>query len=309
MTFHRRLAKTSSLPTLSLTCLLLLSTSAAAFAKTSRYASEYAARALPATLGETVRGEGLEADTPDCFRFETPEAGLLLLDVAVPGTAGAEPRLGVTGARGLKVIERSASHLLAASARPQELTVCVGAQDPRQRLGAFKLESAFQAYGFKAEPLEVDPDPFTACGNLAKAEPLEVDPDPFTACDSLVKALDALCLAGDDHADAFLCATPLALGRRAGGTLDNGWGDDHDLFAFELTAPRTVRIAAAADADTFGGLYDRDGQRLASAAGQDKAGFRMVKTLPAGLYFVRVEGREWTQGAYSLRVDTLARSW
>ena len=92
--------------------------------------------------------------------------------------------------------------------------------------------------------------------------------------------------------------------------IDNGWGDDRDVFVFELDRTRTVQLETAGEVDTFGGLYDRRGQRLAATGdGGDGANFRLVKTLSPGLYFVRVEAEAWSQGAYDLTVGALERSW
>lgn len=98
--------------------------------------------------------------------------------------------------------------------------------------------------------------------------------------------------ANDDHGDTFACATPIGLGTVAA-ELENGWGDDEDVFRFRLDEMRSVTIEAAG---VSLGLYDRFGQRLATAAGA------VVRTLVPGTYFVRVDG---AAGAYEL---TLASS-
>ncbi len=365
----------------------------------SAFASrDYVSSALPIALDETLRGEGHAAGEPDCFRLQVPSAGLLMLDLAVPESAGAEPRLALLGsgcgtdATRLSVIEHSATHLVSLSTSPQDVLICVGAQDPRLRLGAYKLRNAFQGFepgcgfdkstepepitvsrlrasgatepeglrtcllperstepepievepeglrgGFlpensEPEPIEVEPEGLRTCmfpERSTEPEPIEVEPEglrggflPENSEPEPIEVepeglggrgpLDALCNAGerDDHADALLCATPMALGRSIRGEMDNGWGDDHDVFSFELTAAGTVRVATAGEVDTFGGLYDRRGQRLAAAAsGGEGANFRLVKALPPGLYFVRVEAEAWTEGSYSLGVDVLQASW
>ncbi len=282
-------------------------------------------------LDETLRGEGREAGEPDCFRLETPAAGLLMLDLAVPGTAAAEPRLGFLGPAceravpGLDVIEQSASHLLVSSDAPQALVVCAGSQDPRHELGEFKLRTSFAELDRpappKAEQVEVDPDPLAGC--VQKAEQVEVDPDPLAGCAQKAEQvevdpdplagpdpLDALCRAHerDDHSDSLLCATAIGLGQSIRGEIANDQGDDYDVFVFELPGAQTVRIETSAEIGTLGGIYDRRGQRLA-AAGDEDGGFRLVKTLPAGLYFVRIEAASWSQGAYAFAVNTVERSW
>ena len=128
-------------------------------------------------------------------------------------------------------------------------------------------------------------------------------------------ALGGLCRRGelDDHADAFRCATQLALGRavqRTGvaGEIGNGWGDDADVFSFTLDRLQTVTIETAGTVATLDGLYDRYGQRLA-ASGHDARGAsaRLVKTLPPGRYFIRIAGAHRADGTYDLAVA--ARDW
>jgi hypothetical protein len=307
-----------------LSALLVLSATVTASAS-----SPHCANALPIDLDETVRGDSRQIGEPDCFRLQTPTAGLLMLDLAVPGAAAAEPRLGLLRcARSgrVDVIDQSASYLLVASDAPRDLAVCVGAQDPGLALGAYKLRTAFVSTGGpgtrKAEEVEAEPDPFA--GGITKAEEVEAEPDPFTG--GITKAeeveaepdpfasdpLGAMCLAqeSDDHSDSLLCATPVALGRDARGEIDNDWGDDQDVFVFELTAARTVRIETTGQVDTHGGLYDRLGQRLAAAgSGGTGDNFRLVKTLQPGVYFVRLEGMAWSRGNYELIVSVVERSW
>ena len=378
--------------------------------------SPHCLKASSITPDEIYRGDGRQAGQPDCFQIQTPAAGFLMLDLAVPGPATAEPRLALLGpscerSADVDVIERSASHLLVVSDAPQALTVCAGAQDPLQALGEFKLRTAFAELDpngsrkaeeieaepdpftddiYKAEEIEAEPDPFAGCPQKAeeieaepdpftsgtyKAEEIEAEPDPFAGCtrkaeeieaepdpftdvihkaeeieaepdpftDVILKAeeieaepdpftddvirkaeeieaepdpfagsdpWDALCQIADfdDHSDIALCATATELGRSLQGEIGNGWGDDHDVFAFELTAPRTVVIETAGDTDTFGGLYNHLGQRLAKADdGGSDDNFRLAKTLQPGLYFVRVEAALGAQGAYRLTIDEIER--
>ncbi len=304
MTTYDRIARRTLQYLLSLSVLIFSS------ATTPTSASPQHCSNVPSIgLDETLRGESLQAGEPDCYRVRTPATGLLMFDLAVPGTTTAEPRLGLLGAYcerppRVDVIERSASHLLVLS-DAQELTVCAGAQDPHAELGEYKLRATFlelnDAGIQKAEQAEVEPDPFIGCQQ--KAEQAEVEPDPFTG--ALCRNQDL-----DDHSDHRMCATAIELGRNIAGEIDNGWGDDHDVFVFELTAAQTVRVESSGAVDTFGGLYDRRGQRLAAAGdgGQD-ANFRLVKTLLPGVYFVRIEGAPWSEGAYALEIGTVEHSW
>lgn len=105
---------------------------------------------------------------------------------------------------------------------------------------------------------------------------------------------------GDDHGDTFGCASPLDAGGRIAAELANGWGDDEDVFRFRLGRLETVAVEAAGDAAPRIALYDRFGQRL-ETAGFDGGRARVVRTLAAGDYFVRVSGEG--QGSYELAVE------
>ena len=255
------------------------------------------------TWGMTHRSV-LQAGAPHCFRARLPAAGLAMLDLTVPLTTDVEPRLGLlTNPQHVgdapSVIDRTATSLLLAGGPGTEFVVCAGPQDPRQALGEYRLRSAFQEMD-KSQEIEVEPDGL-------KSEEIEVEPDGLNVSAAL---LADLCrpTADDDHGDAFLCATPLALGQAVQGTLHNSWGDDHDLFAFQLDQMRTVRITTAGTGPLSGGLVSERGMRLAVQAAQEN--FQLVKTLEPGLYFVRIGGKgEAQQGAYKLRVEILELAW
>ncbi len=110
----------------------------------------------------------------------------------------------------------------------------------------------------------------------------------------------ALCSAGDDHGDTLACATPVRC--RAQGELANGWGDDVDTFSFRVNGWQTVEIATCSGFASSGELFDAAGQRLHTADGED--GFRLVRTLGPGTYFLRVAGES---GSYGLAIRTLDR--
>ncbi len=281
-------------------------------------------------LNSTVRG--FPAGGRECYEAALPP-GTLRLEVAVPGGSAAQPRVLFRGrsdlaAEAFDLIEESAASLLVNVRAQGSYLLCVAAQDPRQRLEEYKLINAFAAgrglaYG---DPDEDDPDPETLAFDPGSryGDPDEDDPDPETLTfgpgeDSAATAgrgrrlreiLASMCAAGevDDHGDAFACATVLEPGGDATGEIRNDWGDDGDCFAFRLTELATVEIATTGDVDTYGSLYDRSGHRLGADDDGGGANFRLVKTLGPGWYFVRVEGRQRSQGAYRLRVDVLSRS-
>lgn len=192
--------------------------------------------------------------------------------------------------------------------------------------------TSFRAAGpaAKGDPEDVDPDPNSATlasrgRRLAsfmtlrpalaeKGDPEDVDPDPNSATFGVpdravveqVLSYAAACRRADaseidDHGDTMACATPLALGSSAAGEIGNAHGDDADVFVLTLTELATIELATIGEADTFGVLSDRNGQRLAvDDDGGGERNFRILATLAPGRYFLRVEGAG-AEGAYELR--------
>ena len=81
-------------------------------------------------------------------------------------------------------------------------------------------------------------------------------------------------------------------GQELAAELGNGWGDDADVFAFTLREAGTVTF------ETRGGI---DGYRLATDDdGGTGGGFRLVKVLAPGRYFLRVEGSAGSGSVKSL---------
>lgn len=165
----------------------------------------------------------------------------------------------------------------------------------------------------KVEEEEVDPDPTLLAdgamvldsfvmiyGRTEKVEEEEVDPDPTLRLDELCRRS-----VSDDHGDVAACATPVAPGTAARGILADD-RDDADVFTFTLASPQTLEIATAGDGDTRGALYDSFGNRLAvDDDGGAGGNFRIVKSLGAGRYFVRVEGAGGSRAAFELTVEPL----
>ncbi len=274
---------------------------------------------VPIELHRILRGPRSEVGQTHCFMAPVPSPGILTLDVSVPGPAAAEPRLDFLGrisegtpadweeALGgeVSIIERFPAHLALMVEVAGDYAFCVAAQDPALALAPFKLLPGF----LELTPADGDDPP--GGGNLGDPEdPDEDEIDPNLLGDPPVEenrgpgglpplALEGLCLGEDDHGETAACASPLD--RRAVGEIRNGWGDDEDFFTFRLRTTRTVRIETRGPTDTFGGLYDRFGHRLARADDGGRAGnFRIVKTLGPGRYFVRVEGLDGAEGRYAL---------
>ena len=258
----------------------------------------HCASATVIELNTTIRAIG--ADEPQCFAAPVGSAGNLSIDVSISGAEQVEPRLVFGGPNcgrpragedGFTYVERRAASMWAEVRAPGTYSFCVVAQDPRLRLGEFKVRTAYSdgRAWWRSYLTEDEPDP----------EPRAV---------SRRGVLDELCRSGevDDHGETFACATRLQLGREIAGDLRNDSGDDRDLFMFHLAELMTVEIATGGTTDTFGVLYDRRGHRLATAdEGSGDRNFRMVKTLGPGRYFVRVEGRYQAEGAYRLTVTAL----
>ncbi len=276
--------------------------------------------AVPVDLNSTLRGHGVEASRSVLLEMEIPSPGIVTLDVSAPAPAAAEPSLGLFGSdrgvptpgRGVVIVQRFLNHMVLAVRDPGTYVFRLAAQDPLLPLQEYKIRTGFMTLDLSDiadwekddDVIEIDPDQVST-----------PPPDSFTSpsrfarqCLSFQGSPEEL----DDHSDTFPCATPLSPGDEVTAELGNGWGDDHDVFRFVLGGSHgsdlwRVRLGTTGDTDTFGGLYDRSGQRLArDDDGGVGANFRIVRTLSPGLYFVRVEGRHRAEGPYALRVEAAA---
>lgn len=239
---------------------------------------------------ETFRGFAGESGRAELFRLEIPAAGILTLEVAVPITASVSPKLGfLPGDCGelapvARVLTRSPHRLTLAVPSSGAYFFRTAAQDSNVPLGEYRLDSRFWPATWVKTVLE------------------EVDPNPADPVASGCRPIGA-----DDHADTFTCATLVEWGESISGELGNGWGDDVDVLAFSLDELTTVEIAASGTVETFGALYDRSGQRLASDTDPSDPGFHLAKTLSPGHYWVRVAGEPMMEGSYTLMLT--ARDW
>ncbi len=258
-----------------------------------------------------------------CYHLELPTAGFWHLSIASPRPAASRARFEILDAAGhrasLETFERSAAERLAFVPAGAWL-IRVRPEDPLRLLPAYRLTSRFveaarSELAWKSEEdgeLEIEGEGLVAgCGAFAsttasflKSEEdgeLEIEGEGLVAgcVDRAAEIRRTLCSAGDDHGDTLACATPVRC--RARGELDNGWGDDADAFRFRVDGWQTVEIAACGA--TRGELFDGAGQRLDAAGGN--GGFRLVRTLGPGTYFVRVAGE--SAGGYGLEIRTLDR--
>ncbi len=268
-------------------------------------------------LDTTWRGGPLW-DGADRYYLDVPGAGILTLDVSAPTDAGNRPTVEIQG--DFELLYQSPASLVIDLPAAGAVWVAVAPEDPEHPLERYKLRNAFIPVSGTlcgrdkevAERREEDdlrhespslPLPGTLCGRdkevaeRREEDDLHYDP-PLVPC-----FLDG----ADDHGDTPLCATPLDPGGgAASGALDNPFGDDEDYFTFVLAGQKTVEIAAAGEvAGVLGALYDQRGQRLMAGEPEHGHELRLVRTLSAGRYFVRLESPHLRTGSYTLSVTPL----
>ena len=109
---------------------------------------------------------------------------------------------------------------------------------------------------------------------------------------------------GDDHGDTALCGTELCLSTSTNGSIGSYTDPDYDVFSFVVTSQASRTIESSGSTDVRAELFNEHGKRLAEDddSGTD-TNFQIIETLPAGRYFVRVEGENSATGAYSLSVQ------
>ena len=110
-------------------------------------------------------------------------------------------------------------------------------------------------------------------------------------------------IAGDDHGDNILVATPLSINTSMSAILDPQ--DDFDYFRIEVPASGVV-IFTTGNLDTFGRLEDPAGNQLASSdEGGDLLNFVVVHP-DEGTLYVRVESAgNQTTGSYTIGANSL----
>lgn len=108
--------------------------------------------------------------------------------------------------------------------------------------------------------------------------------------------------AGDDHGNTFATATAISVPGTKTGVVNTG--TDLDFFKFTLTSARTLTIKSTGSLDTWGTLYDANGNELDYADDSTDYNFVMVESLPAGTYYVSVEGYSTSDvGPYGLSIQ------
>jgi hypothetical protein len=107
----------------------------------------------------------------------------------------------------------------------------------------------------------------------------------------------------DDHGNTNATATVVSLPSTTAGFINSG--TDVDCFRFTLPAAGRVTIRTYGSIDTVGYLMNSAGNVIAFADDNDTdLNFIIGAKLPAGTYYVRVEGYNNTvTGSYSLRIQ------
>lgn len=151
--------------------------------------------------------------------------------------------------------------------------------------------------------IELEPEGLTA------AQPISADLGEISQLSRDIKR--ALCrrhASDDDHADALLCAEVISPRGELRGRIGSPWGDDRDLFRFEVRALNVVQLhLSGTESRRRAGLVveilDRFGMPV-DVMTDDGDGVRWLRALVPGTYFVRLSGRYRMEGAYELRVKT-----
>ncbi len=245
---------------------------------------------------DRLEGKLSEEGGVDWYYADVQWQGLLIVGASTNGTALQEPLIGLfepsNGAvkadlAGITISKQTPNRLVLAVSKPGPIFFRVSAQDPRAALHKYTLTSLL------IESSNKDGDP---------VEDPEEDPDEDEG--EIEPLMARLPGNGDDHGDIANSATPLVFNENVAGELVNGVAADLDYLTFSIADQQTVVIETQGETDTYGGLYDDNDFRLAANDnGGSDGNFRIVKTLVAGRYFVRVEGWGAAQGAYSLRIE------
>ena len=170
--------------------------------------------------------------------------------------------------------------------------------------------------------IELEPNPLTGgCHNGEDDTEIELEPNPLTGSVSGKvfdlspiqnlggPRLNGLCRSsfdrgeGDDDSDGLLCASELEAGREVSGVIANDWGDDVDVFRFEVETLAPVELLARVSdgiGELVAELYDHRGQRLQVEVG-DSSTLRLVRTLGPGSFFLALSSQHGTEVAYSVQ--------
>ena len=152
----------------------------------------------------------------------------------------------------------------------------------------------------------------TGLGDLEVVVPagdhcIQVDPTTTGSSTIEIEAtfIDACHLGDtDDHGDSFLCASTVAIDASANGAISQpGATSDFDVFTVILDSSATLTFESSGTTDVAASLYDSNGVLLESNDnGAGSPNFRIVRSLSAGRYYLRVYGVSSAYGSYSVSV-------
>ena len=114
--------------------------------------------------------------------------------------------------------------------------------------------------------------------------------------------------ATNDHGDSRASATAIAVGASVAGRIDPG--GDKDYFTITVSESTDLWVYTTGPTDTRGELTDDIGGTLASNDDRSVPGstlnFSLRAIIPAGTYYIEVEGYRDTMGPYTLHVRAAA---
>lgn len=136
---------------------------------------------------------------------------------------------------------------------------------------------------------------FNATISIASND-FDENPSTFAISGTCIGSSDAI---GNTFSTAFAISLPGSIST----SLD--FGGDVDVFKFTLFTTATVTLKTTGSTDTYGSLYNLMGSLITSNDdGNGYPNFRIVRTLPAGTYYLSVRGYSGTTtGAYSLSLS------
>ena len=291
--------------------------------------------------GESVEISTPKAWGTVTVAVEVAGAGELMVEVAGQGGARAWVELlpnscvgSLDSANHAVIRERSFSRQRLGVFGPGVYPFRIGLVDPDQGAGTVYFSSGLSMPeifprdsedGDETEEIDVQIQPFQSRTTVfsprdgedgdeteeidVQIQPLQVV-EPRTGCIegtgelSWSEDLVASNCSGEPANDLIWCARPVRGPGGISGELDTELGIDHDYFTFRLSESSIVRFFTTGSADTAGTLFDAQGQPLqfADEGGGDE-NFSLVAFLPAGVYFLRVDGAFGTTGKYTLRFE------
>lgn len=289
------------------------------------------ANATVADLNQVHRG--YSSDSSVVVRLDVLEPGMIVVETSPPWQH-AVPRMeyfhGCHQAftNDVETVERKAASIVLRVRTAGTHYFRLGAQDPQQMLGDYRLSNHFlpslsktngeddsdPGEGVPSTTGEDDSDPGEGVpsttgeddsdpgeGLLTKTGEDDSDPGEGQAAEGLPRGTrEVLCQQGerDDHSDLLTCATPMMPGIEVTGDIGNPSGDDSDVFFFDLEEFTSVRIDSMSEFETTINVYNHSGQQLSHPMGE-------IRTMPPGRYYIRVSSKDSFEGFFKMKVELL----